>query len=143
LSVEIRVHPQFAARVKRAPLLRLVARALRAECAQADVALYITGNAEIRKLNRIYHGADSPTDVLSFPAPAPAYHRTPFLGDIVISYDTARSQARVAGWRIADELELLAVHGLLHLLGYDDQTPRKRAKMWRRQIEILRHDIRG
>jgi probable rRNA maturation factor len=142
LSVEIRVNPQFASRIRRAPLVRVAERALRVERVRADVALYITGNTEIRKLNRIYHGTNAPTDVLSFPAPAPAYHRVPFLGDIVISYEEALAQAAQAGWRISDELELLTVHGILHLLGYDDLTPRKRAQMWKRQIEILRHDIR-
>ncbi len=143
LSIEISVAPGFASRVKRTPLERVTARALRLEGVQADVAVYITGDPEIRKLNRIYHGTNSATDVLSFPAPAPAYHRRPFLGDIVISYERARAQARIAGWRIEDELALLAVHGILHLIGYDDLTPRKRAKMWQRQAEILRHDIRA
>ena len=52
-------------------------------------------------------------------------------------FDRARMQARAARWRIADELDLLAVHGILHLFGYDDRTPRKRAQMWQRQEEIL------
>ncbi len=66
----------------------------------------------------------------------------PYLGDVVISYARARVQARAAGWRIADELELLAVHGILHLLGYDDRSPRARKRMWKRQIEILRRAVK-
>jgi probable rRNA maturation factor len=65
----------------------------------------------------------------------------PYLGDIVISYETARVNARRVGWRIADELELLVVHGTLHLLGYDDRSPRARARMWKRQAEILGREI--
>lgn len=122
---------------------RVAERALRAQGIGADISIYITGNSEIRVLNRIYHGTNSATDVLSFPAPAPAYHRRPFLGDIVISYERARTQAQTAGWRIGDELELLTVHGILHLCGYDDLTPRKRAKMWKRQAEILHRDVQG
>lgn len=83
-------------------------------------------------LNRKFHATNSTTDVLSFPS-----NELEYLGDIVISYDRARVQARKAKWRIADELDLLVVHGVLHLLGYDDVTPRQRAHMWRRQEKIL------
>lgn len=70
-----------------------------------------------------------------------------YLGDIVISYDRARLQAHPrkkrggsddAGWRVADELDLLVVHGLLHLVGYDDAKPRAQKRMWERQEEILK-----
>ncbi len=64
-----------------------------------------------------------------------------YIGDIVISYDRARVQARAAQWRIADELDLLVVHGVLHLVGYDDLSPRTRAKMWNRQQEILSREV--
>ena len=64
-----------------------------------------------------------------------------YLGDVVVSYEQARKQARAAGWRVADELELLTVHGLLHLLGYDDLTPRARKRMWKRQAEILGREL--
>jgi probable rRNA maturation factor len=74
--------------------------------------------------------------VLSFPA-----RTADSIGDIVISYERARAQARAAGWRIADELDLLAVHGTLHLLGYDDLQPRARKKMWERQEQILARKI--
>ncbi len=79
---------------------------------------------------------DAPTDVLSFPS---GTRET--LGDIVISYETARANARTAHWRTRDELDLLVVHGLLHLLGYDDMNPRDRARMWRRQEKIVGRKI--
>jgi probable rRNA maturation factor len=92
----------------------------------------------MRALNRQFHATDAPTDVLSFPTRAESrLIKRLHIGDIIISYETARVQARDAGWRIADEIDLLAVHGILHLLGYDDLTPRARKKMWARQKEIL------
>ncbi len=136
MGVEIRVHAKFASRVQRARLARRARQTLRAEKARAALTLYITTDAEIRALNRQFHATDAPTDVLAFPVEG-RYGERSYLGDIAISYDRARVQARQAGWRIADELDLLAVHGILHLLGYDDATPRARARMWRRQEEIL------
>ncbi|MBI4789876.1 MAG: rRNA maturation RNase YbeY [Chloroflexi bacterium] len=164
MPVEIRVKGQFSSRVTRPRLRRIAAKTLRAENARALVTIYITDNAEIRALNRQFHATNAPTDVLAFPvrsqrrsetespsAIAPRPHNgTPLrsvpnyelnLGDIVISYEQAREQAHATGWRIHDELELLVVHGLLHLLGYDDRTPRARARMWRRQAEILGKEI--
>jgi probable rRNA maturation factor len=134
MDITIRVYQKFSSRVERARLVRIAQKALRAEHAstQTSLSIYITTDTEIHKLNRAFHATDSATDVLAFPSATPDY-----LGDIVISYDTAKRQAHDAGWRIADELDLLAVHGILHLLGYDDLTPRKRVKMWRRQSEIL------
>jgi probable rRNA maturation factor len=140
MQIEIRVHRKFSSRVQSARLARVARKTLRADASRADVSLtlYITNDAEIRKLNRQFHATDTPTDVLSFPTNM--YGRSaerPYIGDIIISYERARVQARAARWRIADELDLLAVHGILHLLGYDDLAPRARAKMWKRQAEIL------
>lgn len=137
MEITIRVHPKFSSRVNRARLKKIAAKTLRAGKTTATLALYVTTDAEMREFNRDFHATDAPTDVLSF-----ATRIENHLGDIIISYDTARLQAREAKWRIADELALLAVHGTLHLLGYDDVTPRKRARMWKRQQEILGHAIK-
>ncbi len=128
----------FSSRIDRPRLARLLKRVAREEQLVGGITVYVTGDAEIRRLNRSYHGRRAATDVLSFPAGTPDY-----VGDIVISYERARAQARAAGWRISDELDLLAVHGLLHLAGYDDLAERARRKMWARQVEILGHAIRG
>ena len=136
MSIDIRSHSEFSSRVQRARVQRIAQKALRAGGVKASLTIYITTDAEIHKLNRAFHATDAPTDVLAFPADDSDY-----LGDIAISYDTAKRQAHDAGWRIADEIDLLAVHGILHLLGYDDVTPRKRAKMWKRQEEILGRTI--
>lgn len=137
MGVEIRVHASFSSRVNRARLARAARRTLRAERADAALTIYVTTDAEIRALNRKFHATNAATDVLSFPMEQGADKPRPYIGDVVLSYERARVQARVARWRIADELDLLAVHGILHLLGYDDLTPRQRAKMWKRQEEIL------
>ena len=150
MPVEIQASPEFARRVQKARLRAVAERALRAEHLTALVTIYLTSNAEIRELNRQFHGTNAPTDVLSFPArpvrsrrAAGASRDGDYLGDVVISYEQAREQARAAGWRTVEEVELLTVHGILHLLGYDDVTPRKRKRMWRRQEEILGRAIKG
>jgi len=84
------------------------------------VTVVITTDRRIRRLNRAWRGVDKATDVLSFPAgddPGPARH----LGDLVISRETAARQARNEGHALATELRVLALHGLLHLLGYDHE----------------------
>ncbi len=139
MAVDIRVVTQFAGRVDRTALRRAAHKTLRAEGAPPRTALTIVvvGDATIRDLNRRFHQVDAPTDVLSFSGDEANY-----LGDIVISYETARENARAAHWFIRDELELLVVHGVLHLLGYEDTSPRRRTQMWRRQAEILGRELK-
>jgi probable rRNA maturation factor len=88
--------------------------------ATGTVTVVVTTDRRIRRLNRTWRGMDKTTDVLSFPAgddPGPARH----LGDLVISRETAARQARNEGHSLATELRVLALHGLLHLLGYDHE----------------------
>ena len=102
-----------------------------------EVALVFATDAEIRRLNHTYRGLDAPTDVLSFPFDAddnPPIEPT-YLGDILISLARAQEGARNAGHGVERELHLLAVHGLLHLLGHEDETPAGAAEM--RRLEIL------
>jgi probable rRNA maturation factor len=82
--------------------------------ARGVVSVVLSRDSSVHALNRRYRGQDSPTDVLSFPADAREY-----LGDIVIARGVARRQAREAGHSHDTELRVLALHGLLHLLGYD------------------------
>ena len=96
-----------------------VARTLRAPGASATLAL--VGDARIQKLNRDFRGHDKPTDVLSFAAAR--YEDDPdYLGDIVVSVDTASRQAKRRGSNLKRELKVLSLHGFLHLLGYDHET---------------------
>lgn len=88
--------------------------------ARGTVTLVITSDRKVRALNRQWRGVDKATDVLSFPSgdgPGPAKH----LGDLVIGRETAARQARDEGHALATELRVLALHGLLHLLGYDHE----------------------
>ena len=108
--------------------------------------MVVTEDARVRQFNREYRGLDEPTDVLSFSAQetlpdAAAFVSAPelahYLGDVVIAYPYAAAQAPTFGRFVADELALLAVHGTLHLLGYDHATPVEEEAMWARQAAIL------
>jgi probable rRNA maturation factor len=88
----------------------------------SGVTLLITGDREIRTLNRRHLGHDRTTDVLSFPAQGPLEPGAAHLGDIAVSLPRARRQARRAGWPIDSEMALLVTHGYLHLLGHDHET---------------------
>jgi probable rRNA maturation factor len=82
------------------------------------VTVAVVSDARVRALNRSYRGKNRATDVLSFPTSSPS----PFLGDIVIARGVARRQARAAGHGERTEWRVLALHGLLHLLGYDHES---------------------
>jgi probable rRNA maturation factor len=84
------------------------------------VSVALVADSRVRALNRRYLGIDRATDVLSFPAES----ASDFLGDIVIARGVARRQAREAGHAESTELRVLALHGLLHLLGYDHERDR-------------------
>ncbi|MDI3280889.1 MAG: rRNA maturation RNase YbeY [Bacillota bacterium] len=102
-----------------------------------EVGIILTSDEEVRALNRRHRGRDAPTDVLSFPL-APDW-RSPYLllGDVVISLERAREQAREYGHSWEREVGYLAVHGLLHLFGYDHATEEERAEMRRCEEAIL------
>ncbi len=98
-----------------------------------ELSVLLTGNQEIRELNREYRGKDKPTDVLSFPMEDPY-----MLGDIVISVEKAASQAAEFGCTLDEEAGRLVVHGVLHLLGYDHvRGGRQAAKMKREEGELM------
>ncbi len=84
----------------------------------ADVSVTISNDAKLRELNRQFRGKDKATDVLSFEYDAP---KGP-LGDVVVSVDRARAQADEHGHSLQHELELLTLHGTLHVCGYDHET---------------------
>jgi probable rRNA maturation factor len=107
-----------------APWLQRVAPA----SAVGDMTIALVDDDTMRRLNRRFAGKNRATDVLSFPARSDVAQGSspglpdPFLGDVVIATGVARRQAREAGHRYSDELKVLALHGLLHLLGYDHHT---------------------
>ena len=92
--------------------------------ARGEVTVALVSDGRMRALNRSYRGKDYATDVLSFPATASrgATGYPTYLGDIVIATGVAERQADDAGHSVGTELRILALHGLLHLLGYDHET---------------------
>ncbi len=94
--------------------------------ARGEVTVALVGDRRMRALNATYRGADYATDVLSFPSDEP-----PLLGDIVIAAGVAARQAREAGHALGTELRVLALHGLLHLAGYDHDRPDDGGRMAR------------
>ena len=139
------IHVDIAPRYQRwvtAATLRAAARAaLRHQRAPHPAALTIrvTGDAELRALNRQFRAEDHATDVLSFPSGTadPEAGRL-YLGDLAVSYARASAQARRGRHPVRAELQLLVVHGVLHLLGHDHATPAEQAAMWAAQAAILR-----
>lgn len=100
-------------------LAKFVARASRAIKLKGTVNVLVTGSSELRSLNRRFRDKDQPTDVLSFP-PGPCFLNG-LAGDIAISRDIAKENARRLGHSAAQEIKVLALHGLLHLVGYDHE----------------------
>lgn len=104
----------------------------------SEVTLVLTGDQELRRLNRRFASIDRGTDVLSFgPGDSTPRGRVRYLGDVVISVPRARRQARSSGHPLGTELALLAVHGVLHLLGYDHARLSDRRRMSRLHARAL------
>jgi probable rRNA maturation factor len=121
--------------------LALVRRAVRAalmaeRVPDAEISVTLLRDAAVAKLNRQWLGHEGATDVLSFPLYDDG---EPPVGDVYIGIDQARRQARELGVALREELARLAIHGTLHVLGYDHPAGPKRVKseMWRRQERVL------
>ena len=124
----------------------LVATVLAEEGSEsAEVVLTLVDDTAMRELNRAYRGIDQATDVLAFSqresTPGEPRFEDPaggrLLGDIVVSWETARRQGEELGHSVEREAAFLTVHGLLHLLGYDHQQPQPELLMKRRQSKIM------
>jgi len=112
---------------------------------EVEVGLVITGQEKVRELNRNYLGKDLPTDVLAF-SMTPVEKELTFvsppdgmlhLGEVIIAYPQAVIQAREHGHSVKREVTILVIHGVLHLLGYEDEKPELRRRMAAREEEIL------
>lgn len=114
---------------------------------KGDVSIVLTDDEEIRFLNRTYRGKDEPTDVLSFSLREASAEETaidlasleeePPLGEVYISIPTAVRQAQAGGRTLEEEVAFLAVHGVMHLLGYEDETQEGYEQMYRRGWEVV------
>jgi probable rRNA maturation factor len=104
-----------------------------------ELAIVLTDDVAMRNLNRQWRGSDQPTNVLSFPShhAQPPGTGTRLLGDVVIAYETTAREAQAQGLPLDHHLAHLAVHGYLHLLGYDHESENEAATMERLEREIL------
>lgn len=123
-------HPRgaYAARV-----LRRNARRFLGEVGPGELSVLVVSDRAIRSLNRTWRGKDQPTDVLSFEQD----RSRGLLGDVVISLDTARRQAKEGPRPLSDELARLLAHGLLHLLGHDHEAAGDAKKMAKAEVALL------
>jgi len=103
----------------------------------AELAIVLTDDSAIRLLNRTWRGVDAATNVLSFPTGRTGGDPL-LIGDIVLAYETVATEARAEGKPFAHHLAHLAVHGFLHLLGYDHERKKDAESMERLEREILR-----
>lgn len=150
LKYRVEINVETTGEIPDRPRLQRLARyVLAAEgAAPGELGVVLTDDPGIQVLNRQYLAHDYPTDVLSFglqePAAGPAGFVLPedegpaYIGDVAISLERAREQAAAYGHGWAAEVEILLIHGLLHLLGYDDGTDEDRARMEARQESLHR-----
>ena len=104
----------------------------------SELSIILTDDARLHELNLNYLGVDAPTDVLSFPASETDPETgARYIGDILISIPRAQTQAAAAGHSLEAEVQLLVVHGVLHLIGHDHAEAEEKARMWKAQAEIL------
>jgi probable rRNA maturation factor len=131
---------QDSLRIDAAFIKRMIRYVLKEErvTGAGEIALYVADDREICRLNKTYLGKNRPTDVIAFnlSGDGAGLH-----GDIIVSAETARAYSRKFRTKPAYELYLYVIHGILHVLGYDDRTERQRSKMHRRELELLRDSL--
>ncbi|MEN6410014.1 MAG: rRNA maturation RNase YbeY [Anaerolineaceae bacterium] len=138
--IEIQIAEAFQPALDGEILSQTIQAALKHQHApeDAELTVVVDDDEAVHTLNRDFRGVDDTTDVLSFPAdevdPESGH---PYLGDIIISYPQASRQAAAGGHSIQAELQLLVVHGVLHLLGHDHAEADEKERMWSAQSEIL------
>ncbi len=144
IQVEVQIAPAFAGLLSVERLQAVAGAVLRHEDWAGELALVFTDDEGIQALNRDFLGTDAPTDVLAFSARedggpfVSAPEAAGYLGDVIVSYPRAVQQARELGHTPEQELDLLVVHGILHLLGYDHAEEEEKTIMWAQQEAILR-----
>jgi probable rRNA maturation factor len=136
--IHIKVNPSLQTNLTSEILECAARKTLEHQSLDDDLTILLTDDAQLHELNKNYLGIDAPTDVLSFPASEtdPETARR-YLGDVLISLPRAEEQARAVGHTLEAEIQLLAVHGTLHLLGYEHAEAEDKARMWKAQAEIL------
>ncbi|MBC8288235.1 MAG: rRNA maturation RNase YbeY [Nitrospinae bacterium] len=111
------------------------------DCNEHEISILFVGDQDIRDLNHRFRGIDRSTDVLSFPQlleGEPEMPGAPVLGDVAISLETARDQSEEHGLSLEEELTLLLIHGILHLLGYDHEiSDQEEVRMRKKTRELF------
>ncbi len=135
LQKKILINPAAAEKVKKAVLETCASKK---KTREYEITICLVKDNRIKELNLLYMGKCVPTDVLSFDITMPnsRYEKTIF-ADIVVSTDTAVSNAVIFKTAPADEMLLYVIHGVLHILGYNDSTKKERAIMRKKEISIL------
>ncbi len=140
LMIEIHVRKPFIKFISKKDLvssLSLVASNL-VPNEKIGIGILICSDREIQGLNLKFREIDLPTDVLSFGLEEinPESHEH-YLGDIIISYETANKQSHLMAHSVMTEITILIIHGFLHLLGYDHNTESKKREMWQKQFQAI------
>jgi probable rRNA maturation factor len=133
LMINIEISEAFKSTLKAASIERAAKSILEhlSVAKGSSLTILITSDKKIQALNHQFRDVDAPTDVLAFPAG----HTDPesgetYLGDVIISYQRAARQAEERDHDVKDEIQLLVIHGILHLLGYDHADIEERQRMW-------------
>lgn len=138
-TITVQIDEEFSGEVP-AKLLREAAKAALQHQAAASGSLTVALSTDetLQTLNKQYLGHDYATDVLSFPSEADDPDSAGrYFGDIAVSFPRALAQAQAGGHAVEAELQLLTVHGVLHLLGHDHADPAEKDRMWAAQADIL------
>jgi len=142
MHIMVRVDRPFLAHIDSEAIKVALETTLERFDRSVEMSVIITDNQTIRQFNHQFRGVDAPTDVLSFTNdPDPDFpagdEAADYLGDVVIAYPIAKQQAKHSGHNPMEEVVLLAVHGTLHLLGFDHDTPARKKEMWTMQQQIM------
>ena len=145
MELTVQIDHAFAKQIDPKLIRAALAITLQRFCAASvtSASIVITDNRTMRQFNRAYRGVDTPTDVLAFDnIPDPDFssgdrETNVHLGDIVIGFPVAEAQAQAAGHTPQQEVILLTVHGALHLVGFDHNTPESKHEMWQAQAQVL------
>jgi len=151
-EIGIHIEKKFQSHVDEEWARKIARQTLKAEDVSPhyEMSLVFTDSETVQRLNRDYRGVDEPTDVLAFYMLPQQEADSDFvsppddithLGEVIISYPKAVEQAKEQGHSTEQELTLLIIHGILHLLGYDHEKPEEEAKMKAREKELLERAI--
>lgn len=138
--IHLQIEKEFRRKAKEEPL-RLAALTVLAHQdlhVESEISIVVTNNTVLQHLNLEYREIDAPTDVLSFPSDITDPETDlQILGDVIISFPYAKEQAEKHDHDLTEELQLLVVHGCLHLIGFTHKDEIEKGKMWKAQDEIL------